>query len=845
MDNLQDISKNFIPSPPSPILGREQEIEELIQLMEQHSVVTITGTGGIGKTRLAIELCNRVKDKYWDEVVYLSMATLTNAREVLPLMADDLGIAEAANRTLTESVTEVLSHKEVVLVLDNLEHVSEAANEISQLVTLCPGVKVLCTSRTPLKITAEQQYPLQTLPIPIQGESADILKSPALELFFSRAKMVNKDFEVTIENEGAIIEICQYLDGLPLAIELAASRLRVITPDQLLTRLKKTINVLSIGSRDIPLRQQTLRNTIEWSYDLLNESEKKLFRRLAVFAKGFSLDAIEEICYGSEEVSLVPINEIESLVDKSLVQKPDGNHRFTLLQTIKDFAKEKWIAAEEVDMISMKHAKFYQEISELIYRGTQGENQPERIRLGLVEEPNILLALDYLLERARQNDDEAREVGFQICGNLWIYWHIHGKHVTTKEYINYFLESSKMEPQSLGSCGALFSLHVACYTLGEIDLSKEVAGRLFREAQALGNELEMAKGLFALGFGNMFSNLEESLEYSRRALDLSKNLKSNYWWGLCLWQNGIFNLISKNIETAKASYSKALELFNELNEKEGIGIAQSGLCILEFMAGNYDQALELYANTLEAFKAIGDHPEEARTLSEISWTYLASGNTYMALQYALKSIWAHQKIGSNRGIGLSLNAFAAIEAVKGHAKTAIEIAAAAEHFANQKGVAIELGINNHGTIYLDNARKKLAKDEIERAEKKGMNYSLNDILKIVEDKTKLKPFENAFLKKLELAMEENLYDSTFGVSQLSESVAMSQIQLYRKLKDLKNQSPSHFIRNYRLQKGLNLLKTSDKTVSEIAYDVGFADPNYFSRIFTKEFSQTPTDYREN
>ncbi|NND31839.1 MAG: helix-turn-helix transcriptional regulator, partial [Saprospiraceae bacterium] len=233
----------------------------------------------------------------------------------------------------------------------------------------------------------------------------------------------------------------------------------------------------------------------------------------------------------------------------------------------------------------------------------------------------------------------------------------------------------------------------------------------------------------------------------------------------------------------------------------------------------------------------------ARTLSEISWTYLANGNTHMALQYALKSIQAHQKIGSNRGIGLSLNAFAAIEAVKGHAKTAIEIAAAAEHFANQKGVAIELGINNHGTRYLDNAKKGLTQDEIETAEEKGINYSLKDILEIVENRAKLKPRENAFVQKLEHAVEENLSDSTFGVSQLSVSVAMSQIQVYRKLKELRNQSPSQFIRNYRLQKGLKLLRTSDKTVSEIAYEVGFADPNYFSRIFTKEFSKTPTEYR--
>jgi len=817
----------------------------LIQLLEQHSVITITGTGGIGKTRIALEVCNRVKDKFWDEIVFLSMATLTEAREVLPILADNLGITETGNRTLAEGVSEVLSNRELVLVLDNLEHVTEAANEISKLIATCPSVKVLCTSRTPLKIRAEQEFSLSTLPVPSQLELKSIMAYPVLELFMSRAKMVDKDFQATPDNLKTVVEICQYLDGLPLAIELAASRLRVISPNQLLARLKKTINVLSAGSKDLPVRHQTLRNAIEWSYGILNESEKKLFRQLAVFSKGFSLEAIEEICYNNHTDSLTPINEIESLVDKSLVQKLDSNHRFTLLQTIKDFAQEKWIEAKEIDLIAMKHAKFYHGISELVSKATQGAKQQEHMNLGLVEEPNILLALDFLMEQARENDHEAREMGFRICGNLWAFWHIHGKHVTTKEYINSFLDTCKDDTPSLGKCSALFSLHVACYTLGEIELSKEVGGHLYKDAKVLDNEPEMAKGLLALGFGTMFSNLEESLNYNREAIQLCEKIETTYWLGLSLWQNGIFNLISGNLEDANSGYSKALSLFEALQENEGKGIAQSGLCMLEFMAGNYEMALELYSDALLAFRTIGDRPEEARTLSEMSWTYLAKGDKRSALDHALNSIQAHQQIGSNRGIGLSLNAFAAIEAVKGHAKTAIEIAAAAEYFANQKGVAIELGINNHGAVYLDNAKKELTKDEIESAEKRGMNYSLKDILKMVEEKAKLKPLENVFVKKLEDAIEENLSDSTFGVSQLSESVALSQIQLYRKLKDLKNQSPSKFIRDYRLQKSLSLLKATDKTVSEIAYEVGFADPNYFSRIFTKEFSQTPTEYRPN
>lgn len=844
LNGSPDALKGLVPLPTTPILGREKEIQELIGLLEQHKVVTITGTGGLGKTKLAIEICHRINAEIADDILFVSMATLTAAEKVMPVLVDVLGITETANRQLWVGVAEALSNKRVVLVLDNLEHIISAASEIVQLIITCPGMKVLCTSRTPLKISAEQEYALQTLPLPTQVEYESLQSYPAIELFVSRIKKVNRDFELTPENSETIMGICKYLDGLPLALELAAFRLRIITPQQLLMRLKQNINILSSKSKDLPVRHQTLKNTIEWSYELLNDAEQRLFRRLAVFTKGFSLEAIEQVCYDSDMDLSESLDGIESLIDKGLVQKMGANQRFTLLQTIKDFATDSWIASDEIEFISMKHAKFYCDISELIREGTQGKKQQERMSLGVMEEANVLSALDYLLEQARNNNEDARELGLRICGNLWAFWHIHGKHVTTKEYVNSFLETSRKDTLSAGKCSALFSLHVAYYTLGEIELSEAAAERLFQEAKTLGNQIEMSKGLFGLGFGNMFSDMGKSLKYNEEAMQLLRELNNSYWLALALWQNGIFNLISGNLETAKGSYSQSLEIFKSLNENEGKGIAQSGLCMLEFMAANYDRALELYSDTLIAFKSIGDRPEIARVLSEMAWTYLAKGDTHAALVYALKSIKAHKEIASDRGIGISLNAFAAIEAVKGRAKKAIEIAAAAKHFADQKGVAIELGVNNHGEIYLEKAKQQLIDLEIEEAEKAGKNYSANDILEMVEGKAKLKPYEDAFITRLKGAIEENFSNSTFGTSQLNEAVSMSQIQVYRKLKALKNQTPSQFIRAYRLQKGKALLQTSNKTIAEIAYEVGFDDPNYFSRIFAKEFSITPTAYRQ-
>ncbi|MCB0665936.1 MAG: helix-turn-helix domain-containing protein [Saprospiraceae bacterium] len=835
--------KGFVPIPATPILGREKEIAELTSLFKHHKVVSVTGTGGIGKTRIAIELCNRIGKEIPDNIIFVSMATLTEATEVMPALADILGIAETADRPLAIGVSEVLSYQQSFLVIDNLEHVISAGGEISKLIARCPDLKILCTSRTPLKINAEYEYSLHPLPLPTEAELEFLIEYPVIELFVNCAKKVNRAFKLSPENSTTILEICQYLDGLPLAIELAASRLRVLTPQQLIKRLKNNIDILATSAKDRPERHQTLRKTIEWSYNLLSDSEKRLFRRLSIFSKGFSLEATEEICYGNEVDSLDPINEIESLVDKGLVQKLDSDGRFTLLQTIKDYAAEK-CEALEIDIISRKHAQFYFRVTGLISEATQGKNQKEQMNLALLDEPNIVNALNYLLALARENDEDARELGFRMCGNLWTFWHIHGKHVTTKEYVNSFFDASKKDAPTVGKCASLFSLHVACYTLGEIELSRNVAERLLRGAVALDNKYEMIKGFFALGFGNMFSDLNKSISYNNRAIQLCEEIKTTYWLGLSLWQSGIFNLISGNYDAAESGYSGSLAIFKRLNENEGIGIAQSGLCMLEFIAGNYTRALELYSDTLLAFKAIGDRPEEARVYSEISWTYLAIGDTHSALSYALASIKLHQEIGSNRGIGLSLNSFAAIEAVKGRSKKAVEIAAAAKHFADQKGVAIELGVNNHGEIYLENAKKKLTRSEIKEAENKGIRLTLQDILEMVKGTEQMKPHEDDFVQKLKNAIEENLSDSTFDVNRLNNAVSMSQMQVYRKLKALINKTPSQFIRNYRLQKAQELLKTSDKTIAEIAYEVGFTDPNYFSRAFTKLFSQTPTDYRD-
>ncbi len=842
--------KNQIPIPATPILGREKEIEELREMLNKHQVITLTGTGGIGKTRTSLEICHRLKNSYQDGIVFVSMATLTDASEVMPTLADIFGITESASRDLTIGVSHYLKDKKLLLVLDNLEHVISAAYEISELIAKCPGLKILCTSRTPLKIKAEQEYALSPLALPKKEESLSPLNYPSIELFINRAQKVNKDFELTAENAPIIVDICHRMDGLPLTIELAAARLRILSPKQLLQQLNRALDLLTTGSIDAPIRHQTLRATIDWSYALLNAQEQQLFRRLGVFTKGFTIEAITKICYEHEQNNITFIDEVESLVEKALIEKTNIDGRFTLLQTIKDFALEQLKLSGEGDSIFHQHALYYLEFSKILEEGTKGKNQKEQMTKGLLEEANIAAALDYLMDKSKTGDHDARALGLDICGNLWMYWHIRGKHQSAKTYINTLLENSKDENSSIPKCKALFCLHVATFTLGEVKQSLDAALRLSRMAANLKNDLELMKGQFGLGFGHLTENPQLAKNYSHETVAMARKIGDKYWLGFALWQNGLFNLIQGNLEKAEKSYAESLLLFQAIGDNEGKGCAQSGLSMLKFIAGDFEQAIQLYEDTWKAFQTVGDRPEQARILYEMSWAYLALKNTSAALRSTLDSLRAHQEVGSTRGIGLSMNGLAAIEAVKGHSIRAVELAAAAQQFASQKGVAIEFGVSNHGKVYLDNAKKDLSAIEIQQAEKVGSHYTLNDVLRMVEqdftlsESEELQPLENDFILRLREVMESNFADAEFGVHQLYEAVAMSQMQVYRKLKMLTKQTPSQFIRSYRLQKGKELLRSTEKTVAEIAYEVGFTDPNYFSRAFQKQYNQSPSDYRK-
>ena len=364
-----DARPNNLPAQVTPFIGREGAIRDIKERLSRDKVrlLTLSGVGGTGKTRLALQGAADLVDEFEHGVFFVPLAALSDPALVLSAIAQTFDVREAAGQSLRDQLKDYLREKEILLVLDNFEQVVDAAPDVSDLLSAAPRLKVLVTSREILRLSGETDYPVSplSLPDPKQLPPLHVLTQyEAVALFVERAVAVKPEFSVTNENAPAVAEICHRLDGLPLAIELAAARVRVLPPHKMLTELSHRLSFLTGGARDLPARQQTLRSAIDWSHDLLAADEQKLFRRLAVFVGGCTLEAIESVC--NLESDLPVLETVESLIDKSLVNATDahGEPRFEMLETIREYARERLVAAGDDERVRDQHLGYFLALAE-------------------------------------------------------------------------------------------------------------------------------------------------------------------------------------------------------------------------------------------------------------------------------------------------------------------------------------------------------------------------------------------------------------------------------------------------------------------------------------------------
>jgi predicted ATPase/class 3 adenylate cyclase len=710
-DTLEGRGERFLslpsnlPEPGTPLVGRAADLVSLSDLVRDERVVTITGPGGVGKTRLLAALGRLLAPEFPDGLAFVALADVNDPAGFVPSLAASLDVKEAEGRTLGDGIETLLGGRRALLLLDNLEQiVTAAAPEVARLVEACPELRVVTTSRTPLRVAAEREYAL-----------APLETGPAVSLFVERAPSL----ALTPANEAVVTEVCRRLDNLPLALELAAARLRLLTPEALLDRLDHALDLLTSGPRDAPGRHQTLRATIEWSHSLLDDAEQRLFRRLAVFAGGCSVEDAEAVC-GAR------LDELESLVDKALVK---ANGRLLLLETIREFAREQLEGAGEADEIAARHAERYAKVAREIRDGVEGDAQVASIERGIHEEGNLQTALDTLLGLAQAGDRDACERGLQMCADLWMYWHVRGKNLTAWEQAASFLDADTERLPTVGRAGALLTAALGSWMGGRIERAKEEWDEAYGIATAVPAPRERCVAAVCQAtLGLLGYDSGDAFRWASLGIEESRAQGFDFTLAIGLVFEGMLHSVAGNPVEAETRFSEALAIQERHSDLEGAGMSLGGLAQLAAARGEAAEALDLYRQSLAAFEAVGDRGEEARILSETAATHLANGDAALARRYFFESVQAHTDIGSTRGVALSLVGLAAVEAAENRPERAAQIAAAAEAHAHEEGIVVAYSDETPGSELVEQARVALSADDLARANGLGSRLTIEEAL---------------------------------------------------------------------------------------------------------------------
>jgi predicted ATPase len=604
-----DTAPDLVPHPPSPLVGRDLEVSALRDLLTRGDVrlVTVTGPGGSGKTRLAIELAELEKAERNRRVCFVDLTGLRSADMVLPTIASALGVRDAGDRSLVDAIGSVLADTSRLLVVDNFEHVMDAAACLSEILTVTSGVTILVTSRQPLRLRWEHEYPLHPLDVPKPGEDTGpdaVAASSAVELLVQRARRVRPDFDLTDDNAASIAEIARRLDGLPLALELAAARLRLLGPAELLARLEHRLDTLSGRTRDAPDRHRTLREAISWSHDLLTDDEQALFRRLGVFAGGASLEAIESVCCGDGVDTIEVLDLIGGLVDKSLVvsstDEASGQMRFSLLETIREYAMEELVAAGETEAVFDRHLEWCTVLAERSFVEVWTSNMQAWLDVLDREHDNLRLGLDH----AAGSGDPVR--GLRVAHSLWPFWDIHGHYREGERRLRTLLDLAPTEPstprgRALSALGWLNAL------LGDFEGSYQMMLEGLDMVRATGEPVELA---WTLGeIGNVAFSLalaDEAEAYARESLEIARSLDHTLLVGWNVFGLAYVEFLRGDLAAMKSLLDEALVLSRRVYQPWAVAWAVYSLGVVAIMTGDLKSATADVTEALGLRWSIGD-----------------------------------------------------------------------------------------------------------------------------------------------------------------------------------------------------------------------------------------------
>ncbi|HZE48305.1 MAG TPA: tetratricopeptide repeat protein [Jatrophihabitantaceae bacterium] len=706
-----DARPNNLPAQLTALIGREKQVAEVVAMLVRPDarsgrIVTLTGPGGTGKTRVGLQAAAELIDTFDHGVGFVDLAPISDVDLVASTLATSLGITEVADEPLLDTLEGNLRDKRMLLLVDNFEQVSAAAPQVSRLAGAAPGVKVLVTSRVPLRITGENEYPIPPLPLP------DLRRLPPLEeltqydavrLFVERATAIHPEFRVTNDNAQTVAEICVRLDGLPLAIELAAARIRLMPPQAIAARLHNRFALLTGGPRDAEARQRTLRAAIDWSFDLLGDAEQQLFRRLAVFVGGRTLAAIEAVCGPGLPIDV--LDGVDSLVHNNLLRHEEGGAvepRFTMLETIHEFALEKLAASGEIDELQHRHASYFLDLAEAtrLEPGT-GPREVDDLEQLQIEQDNLRSALRWAVAGAAQGVAARADVAIRLAAALARFWFVRG----------HWQEGGEWATEVLAKAGTGNTRARARLLFG--------AGQLAVER----GDYPSGRALF-----------EQSVQAYRDAGDLDRA-------AFALGKVGDSTYAEGDFAAARPLLEEALAQSRALGNTSNVGRLLSNLGELMRAQGDYAAARRLNEEALELLTESGHRSSslEIIPLCNLGNALLREGDVDRASSVLADTLAMADRLGSTSNVALALLGLAGVAAVRDAPERAARLFGAADTVIDALGAKLwpadRLDYEHHLSI----AQQQLGDAEFEAARREGRALRLNQAVAYALDTTSAPP----------------------------------------------------------------------------------------------------------